>query len=347
MKKAGIVTIVSYNYGNRLQNFALQQALKQVGIDSVTIVRDKKELKIKNRIKKIICSIRKKTKFDNFCNFNRNINWSKESVEDFVENKKSLDNYSCFIAGSDQVWNVTFPFISEQDFLSFVPAEKRFSYAASFGINHIPDEHYQMVQDNLQKFRAVSVREESGAKLVKELTDKDAKVVLDPTMLLGKDEWAKIERKPNGNLPSNYVFTYFLGENKNRQFVSETAKKLGCQVVELNIFDKKFTYNNIGPAEFLYLIHHSKMVITDSFHSSVFSLLFHTPFVVCERQTGEKNMSSRIDTLLGTFNLSQCRYGENFDLQNVLNLDFSKSDKILMQKRSESFEFITNSLGMI
>lgn len=111
--------------------------------------------------------------------------------------------YDYFITGSDQVWNPHYNFIGTSDLLAFAKPEQRISYSASFGVDEIPDEKKKEYTENLSQFMALSVREKRGAEIIKELTGKDAQVVLDPTMLLTSDQWSKVEKSPSLHLKSN------------------------------------------------------------------------------------------------------------------------------------------------
>lgn len=344
MKTIGIVTINSYNLGNRLQNFALQEVLKKCGYKPITIVREQRRLELKDIIKRKICSLRGRSKYDNFCKFDSRISWSKFSIEELIADPLKIQYFDYFVAGSDQVWNVTFPFVSDIDFLSFAPNEKKISYAASFGISDVPDDYKEMVSKNLLGFKAISVREKIGVDIVSNLIRRNAQLVLDPTLLLKESEWSKIERRPHGLTTDDYIFSYFLGANNNLEYICQLGKCLGADIIENCIFDKRFSLDSIGPAEFIYLIHHARLVVTDSFHSIAFSILFHTPFIVYERNTNEKNMSSRIETLLQTFKLEQCRERAPLTINELRNLDFSFVDDILERKRWEAIQFLKSNL---
>lgn len=342
--KVAIVTIVSYNYGNRLQNYALQTALERLGAQVVTMRRDLSELKATSLFKTMMHALRNKTKYDKFANFNRRIHWSTQCLCPETKKKINTDLFDYFITGSDQVWNVTFPFISDIEFLSFAPAEKRISYAASFGISHIPEEYRSMVKAGLAEMKGISVRENDGAAIVRSLTDRQVPVVLDPTLLLTSDEWEGVERKPDMDLPDDYIFTYFLGENRIHAFIEEEAAKESRRVVSLDLFDQKVSDANIGPAEFIYLLHHAGLVVTDSFHGSVFSIIFRRPFVVGDRNTDEQKMSSRIDTLLSMLGLEANRYNDSFDSAAVYNTNYDDVNLIIASKREEAIKYLKEQM---
>lgn len=184
------------------------------------------------------------------------------------------EQFDYFIAGSDQIWNPYYDFVGTTELLEFARPEQRISYAASFGVNEISDEKKEVYAKNLSQFKALSVREKRGAEIIKELTDREAKVVLDPTMLLTIEQWSKVEKKSKFIPKKKYGLVYSLGE-KNTDF--ENAINLYGK--EMKIFDIRTLQKNgreipVGPAEFLYLIHHAEIILTDSFHLlySLFSI---------------------------------------------------------------------------
>lgn len=391
MKKIAIITIFGDNYGNKLQNLAVQKIFEKYGFEAETIRINVDEGIIKpkdtkNEIKKInpayilkVVSSRFKNKYlyknsrdgvlgsvkfvknndiDKLCDLR------KQSFKKFTEDNLKiadfnlsfdnlydirLDDYDCFVAGSDQVWNPTYPHVSRLNFLTFAPKYKRIALAPSFGLSVLPEHVKPLYTEWLNGIDALSVREEQGAKIIKELTGRDVPVLADPTLCVSKEEWLKIEEKPDYDCSEPYVFTYFLGNemNKYRKYIDAYAKRNNYKVI--NIFDLREPEHYVtNPAHFVYLIHNAKMVFTDSFHGSVFSLIMHTPFVVFDRiETGGKGMSSRIETLLKTFSMQSRHFskvGKNIDI-----VDFSNVDDVIksLQKKTddfllETFEKISN-----
>ena len=316
--KIGLVTITELdNFGNRLQNYALQSVLQHLGhtvetIPNYIIYKKRKNplykmllafygiykwLVIKN--KNVISGFKKQKRFEKFDSEYICFS-SKYSTINFIP--KDLDNdYDAFIAGSDQIWNSNFLFNFEFNFLRFAQERKRISYAASFGTDNIKSEYVDMFKQYLSEMSEISVRESAGKKLVEKLTDKTATVVLDPTMLLDSEKWSEIERKPKWALEDNYILTYYLGDTKCRkavfdQIYNENEKYKSYQVVD--IFDTNMPKQYAStPNEFLWLIHHATLMITDSFHGTVFSILFGTPFCISRRIDGNASMQSRFDSL--------------------------------------------------
>ncbi len=343
MKKVGIITIIdNLNCGNRLQNYALQEVIKTLQFDVYTIRNHKllnsKEHFFVNFLK--FCKRSIKSLFHtpkSFRAFNKHISFSKEYA--CVFSKRIDKHYDYFVCGSDQIWKPTRMRMSPVDLLSFATPHKRISYAASFGLNEIESTFYPLLKNELPLFKAISVREEAGKKIIKEATGlENVQVVLDPTMMISASDWEKLETKPNSLEDEHYIFAYFLGDEE----VSALQKQLAGSQVQL----VDFSSHQYGPSEFLYLIHHADLVLTDSFHASVFSIIFHTPFYVFDRKQEDKNnnMNSRMDTLLKTFSLED-RKQETVAI-NHQEIMWNDVDSILRKEQEKSKLFLEKALDL-
>ena len=255
-----------------------------------------------------------------------------------------------FIVGSDQVWNPYFWSKKDNDadirFLKFVPREKRIAYAASIAIPEIPKDKKQFFKDSLNEMKAISIREQAGANLVNDLTRNKVSVVVDPTILLSKEEWQKIEMVPEWYNGEKYMLTYFLGPSLK---IENLAKKNDWKIYNLMDINNLDLYTS-RVEEFIYLINHAQLVVTDSFHASVFSILMNTPFLVINRQNKNwSDMTSRIDTLMELFGY-QDRYIVNgkCDLsdKDILNMDFSNVKTIQEREKKRSKDFLEKALNL-
>lgn len=364
----GIITLPSfmdYNYGGILQNYALTYYLNKNNYPAKTIrcdadsAKDVFKLFIYNNLHIVFGKEDKKIKihFDNV-SINRNKNFQK-FIKDNIESqsycfyngatyKKIEKTFDKLIVGSDQVWNPIWA-INHRNFkryfLNFIPQEKRISYAASFGTSEIPDKWQRSFSDSLKKFSAISVREESGAKIINDLCGREAEVLIDPTMLLTVEEWRNVSNKSSIRNGKPYLLKYFLGtQNKERQkYMQSIADKHGLEVYDL--LDKKnsILYSS-GPGEFLDLIDNAAVVCTDSFHATVFSILFGTPFLIMDReQEGIGSMISRITTLLSKLHLEQRMPGvvkEDY----IFDCDYNEAYKILDFERKKAKSFLNKAL---
>ena len=294
MKKLAIITISwGQNYGNKLQNYAMQEVYKKLNfyVETIKFLPDVKRNEIKRKItlKKILKKIynivnHKKLiliqKNRNICfgDFNKKINFSAEYNErNYINIEQKYDFYS---VGSDQVWNAFFPDYSDYYLIDFIKTKNKIAYSPSLGTNEIPPEKECFFKEALSKYKAISCREEAGAKVLENLLNKKVDVLIDPTMLLRSDEWEKVMKKPAGLADKKYVLCYFLGmkDKKNMNIIKKYAKKNRLAIV--NLLDPNSDFYGTGPAEFLYLEKNAEVIFTDSFHSSVFSILFDKPFVI-------------------------------------------------------------------
>ena len=358
MKKIGILTINdNYNLGNRLQNYATQEFLKDFGLEVETIQNIKKyynsnyTFRFKEKIKIIVKYILPKPKYKryiNFLKFNKNIKWSNYLIDYKHIPLEINEEYNYFVTGSDQVWNPNFGRMSDIDFLTFADKRKRISLAASFGINEVPKNLKNYYKKRLIDFRALSVREERAKEIIEELTGrKDSIVILDPTMLIPEEKWDNVIKKPKMMKKlegKKYILNYFLGNlsEKRKKEISRIAKENNCKII--NILDKNDNFYSCGPSEFLYLEKNAFLICTDSFHSTVFSILFNRPFIVFDREDSEVKMSSRLETLLNKFGLKNQWFDKKIKNEQ-LDCDYSQVPQILKEERLKAKKFINEALN--
>lgn len=362
MKKGLIISLYdNNNYGNRLQNYALQNVLSEfcdiktynnVKYDKETMLIKRSYTKINfgMAIKKCLSKIKHKILKEN----KNRVLIKGERLDNFIEfsNKyikltENKDNYDYYIIGSDQVWNPDFARSYNTNFALFVNSNSKvISYAASFGINQIPEECKVIYRKGLNNISNISVREETGAKIVKDLIGKDALVVVDPTMLLTSEEWRRMENKPKNIEGKKYIFTYFLGKisEKRKIFLEKTAKENNLEIINMMQITEPETYV-AGPSEFLSYIDNASIVFTDSFHACIFSIVFKRPFYILNREDNMKNMSSRLDTLLSKFKLED-RKLNSYEDKVSFDIDYSYTDKILEEERKKSDEFLRKALNI-
>lgn len=342
--KAAILTIQSDNYGNRLQNFALQKVLSSYGyqVESLRryagfgnpIVRTLRNMK---HSFDLVCKHDKKALFNQF---DRRISFSKYVVSPEYITPSMDSAFEMFVMGSDQIWNPDFHFNSDLEYLPFVPSCKKIAYAASFGVTRI-DSDKMLTAFYLHNISRISVREDAGAEIVSNLIGYRPEVVIDPTMLLTANEWSQIAIRPHIDaIHSPYLLKYVLGDDIHGQEIDELARSRGLGVVDLTVQSLP-----VGPAEFVWLIGHADMVCIDSFHGSVFSLLFHRPFIIYERQSADADMSSRFDTLCRLFGMDHHRVGStSFDLDRCFNEDWTAFEFALSTERQKSLDWLSSAI---
>lgn len=360
-KKAIIVTIYDPkpNYGNRLQNYAVQTVLESLGVKTETISAEKSMVSEKEKLKYYIQRLFKyrlpgnktfwKAIFPRllvFDRFNRHYINTKH-----IDQIDQIDEADYYVLGSDQVWNATWydkESIKKDLFLlTFARPEQKVCFSPSFGIDTLPTEWIPWFKHKLKSFPFLSVREEAGKILIWELTGKEAEILIDPTMMLDKVKWMKIAKKPMKlNLNTPYILTYFLGGRSDRinNDLNRIAKENGFNIYNLLDETQQGVYVS-GPCEFIYLISQAKLVLTDSFHACVFSFLFQKPFLVYSRQGKENNMMSRIETLLKKFNLER-KYVDSGLENELLEADYSDGYKQLIIERQKTMTFLKKSMNL-
>lgn len=360
MKNVGILTIRNLNnYGNRLQAYALSKVIEKLNCTSVELITCEKINKqfVKDMIKtssslviffkflaEIISGSKLKTakkrcgRFRLFAQFSRKI-----KTRIILSDSKAFDYYVC---GSDQIWNPSFAGESRY-FAAFAAKEKRIAYAASFGISKLPEAVIGRYKKSLTNMNSISVRESAGRQIVKELTEREVQVVIDPTLMLDEKEWKAIAEKPKFKLPDNYILTYFWGNycEETAEYVYKLAEENGLEIISLNAQEENDYWNGTGPSEFIWLIENAELVCTDSFHASVFSILLDSPFIVFRRFAGNNDMHSRIDNLLGMFQLTE-RFSENIQSGNEFKKEYQYAMYRLKAEREKATRFLVESLNL-
>ena len=283
----------------------------------------------------------RKEKFEKFTN--KHIKTTDYTITPTKIKKDINNDFDFFIVGSDQVWNPTWR-LSNIDLLSFADSNKRIAFSASLGVDQIPDDKKEEVFKELKKFKAISVREDKGKQLVENLTKRnDIETIVDPTMLLKKEQWEEIMEKPKQLQNKKYILNYFLGDTskKIKNEIKKIAKKNNCEIVD--VLNKKDKFFETNPSEFLYLEKNAFLICTDSFHSCIFAILFDIPFIIFDRQNSINSMNSRIETLLNKFELEDRKYNGEIS-SKYLEHNYKKSYDILEKERKKALRFLDKAL---
>ena len=383
--KVGIVTLYhgNYNFGGLLQAYALPAALgKYLGLPAEQIdyalcpaeAEEQTEIepvslsnriyafvwRISNRLKKRYF-INRKRMFDEFID---DIPHSKETYR-FDSISEVLNEYHIFICGGDQIWNdyQQVGWYRREDSqvftLQFVPEHiKKISYAPSMAVLELTDGFKSEFSTGINRLYSISVREKRSVPVLETLTKKPITVVVDPVLLLQEEEWLEVMNP--AEKPQKYVLCYLLGDNvTQRRAVQRFAKKthrpivtfphiLGNVVRKCDLFFGDVYDYSSGPREFLDLIRHADLVVTDSFHACVFSMIFKTPFAVFERsKAGETgNMNSRIYDFLEEYHLERQLVTEKEleDIKDIPKVDFTYAHEHWQERRRESLAYLENAL---
>lgn len=344
--KVGIVTITNgENYGNRLQNYAVQEALKDVGfqpetIHKITNVFDAENSKYlwKLRVKRFLHYhlTQEERRRLNFYRFTHTYITKSKFVIDQTVPMELDKEYSYFIAGSDQVWNPFLEYCTAENFLTFTKRQKKIAFSPSIAVNQIPKEREEEFLNWISDFRLLSVREKQGAELIWNLCGRRAEVLADPTLYISAKQWRKMEKKVKVK-QNGYILAYFLGScaDEYRKYIEKLASTHNLIVFWLQTPE----HFAIAPDEFLYLVDHAACICTDSFHGTIFSVLFHRPFLVFKRKENFADMSSRIDDLLALFQM-EGRTINTIKENQIFKLNFKKTDSIIIQERERMKKFL-------
>lgn len=378
--KIGLISVHNPNYGSMLQTYALHTYLKDNGYENEIILYTKKndwrqfirifnlpllKMKLAVIIRDIICKLFYKdifyklkirdNKFDQFkkqhFKFSRNyVGWS--------DLRTANNDYDVFIIGSDQVWN---PVNSGTNFnnLLFTNDDKyRISYASSFGVSEIPMAQRAKTAKFLNRIHRLSTREIQGQKIIKELTGREATVVCDPTLLIDFAYWKRL-KGTKCFIDEPYIFCYFLGNNPpHRAWANRLKEETGLKLVALQHLDEFVKSDvafadikpfDVGPAEFVNLIANAEYVLTDSFHCSIFSILFERLFFIFSRFENSSNAStnSRIDTLLQMTGIPERHIKSTDNVLSCINMaiEYDSVHKRIADYREFSRKYLSDTLN--
>ena len=374
MKKIGIVTLYhkNYNYGGQLQAYAMQKIFTTENTDAelITFENDSKKYLIKRLkdlgFKKSFRSFKNKIQFKKLL---RNAEFKQEHEKKIARFDKFIDDiphtklynsatiaecneiFDSYVCGSDQIWNPGW----WNDILVLGFANKpRFSYAASIARTKLTEEEVKYLKDNTDAYEAISVRESQAQEMLKECLNRDIDFVLDPTLLVDAEHWASIANNPSTD--EEYAFIYMVGNSKGlKEHIYEECHKKGLKVISIGYskntyFASEEKYSDMvikdaGPNEWLGWIRNAKYVFTDSFHGSVFSILFQRQFWCFERDNpkDKQNENSRLYSFLSITGLEKRLLAHDtsiFENEENTVIDYEKVKNALKPYRERSFEFI-------
>lgn len=389
MAQDKIAIICNYyhrNYGSVLQSYALYKFIELQGgnphvIGYSPVLNTKQRFEVKFRvgtklmlnkkyIKKKLCLIfnRDKVKFFLDLRYNKRGKLFDEFVRENIIHidkydtlqslKTSIQNYSAVVLGSDQLWGLS-DIIIDYHTLSFVPeTQKKIAYGTSFGVSSLPRYFEKKAKNFLLRFDYLSARERSGQTIIKNSIGRNAPLVVDPVLLLNKNEWKKI----SGNerlIQEKYIFCYMLGNNpQHREIVKRIAKEKGLKIVSISHLDEYVPCDDgfadinadaSSPSAFINMIENAELVLTDSFHATVFSIIFKKNFYTFLRYAKNDKLSknTRITSLLNNLHLGE-RLIENTEKVDISdkNIDYEEAYIELKELKSKSINYLCKALDM-
>lgn len=361
--KVGIMTFPnSESHGAELQMFALYQVCRELGYDTEIINYHNQWMKHEKHLtysqkgskaawgKKVIRDLlhqRMKAEFKVF--ENQMQKYPSLPTSDKKKLRELGERYGAVICGSDQVWN---PDITNYDlsyFLDFCGSDtSRISYAPSFGVETISEEYGAQIRGELEKFDSISVRENTGRRIIMQLTGANAQLVLDPTFLINADQWFLYE-KAQPQAKEAYILYYTIRGSKTLwNHCQELSKKTNMKILRIgsNAISKHLKKTDdveyvcdVGPAEWLYLIHNASYVVTNSFHGTAFSINYRKNFYV-EFSSLTNSRLAHIVSLLG---LEDRVLKEDSPIIPSAT-DYSQTEMVLPKLKEESAAFLKHSL---
>lgn len=371
MKKVAILTQPLHtNYGGTLQAYALQSVITKMGCNVTTIDYQSKNKGIirlilsivkshlLNRVEKYPFFLKEKNiKESQHMKFiHKNIKRSEVIYSEEVLSKHfKASKYDTVVVGSDQVWRVEYSPNIDNFFLNFIDGSiQKIAYAASFGLNkwQFSPAKTEHIKNWLNQFDAISVREGSALDLCKEYLNIKVKHVLDPTLLLEKEDYLDlIKNVPKEN---NHIFTYILDETSEKcEIVNEISEKLNLstfkkqpkKLYKTSLFvsdNEDYIYPKIE--EWLGAFRDSKLIITDSFHGTVFAIIFNKPFIsIVNKDRGTARFESLL-SLLGISDRLVCSENTIDEKLLCLEMDYTEINQKLKNLRVDSLKWLNDSL---
>ena len=338
MKNIGIITFQNAsNYGAVCQAFALKKTVEKVGLNASVINYDSPNMALKSV---------QQSQFKEF--INGHLNLTKEYLS-----KQEIDitGFDAIISGSDQVWNPRLTGGDMTYFLDFVPEHiKKVSYAASIGLNgDLFMEYKDVFEKYVPTFSGISLREETHVDYIQSIArDKEVIASIDPSLLLTSKEYLEAFNLPD-NRSEDYIFVFsYALDPKMYDFANMLSLKSGYKIVALspynggNYVSGTKIMRKVPPVEWLQLFNSAKMIITDSFHGMMFSIVFNKPFYA---YTPNRSNVARVRDILKKLNLEDRKLTNITNVaETVWEMDYTKVNEILEMERKKSLEYLKNQL---
>lgn len=368
MKRIGIVTFYeSDNYGTCLQAFAISHAIQSLGycaeivnyqrdsiISQLSILKKLSGVTIQQAIQLMQSKKYRELRKQGFIEFRKLMLISQQRY--YEENLiKANEEYDAFVCGSDMVWSLESKKLFDVYFLTFAEKEKRIAYAPSFGNMVFSENDQALYAEKLLGFDYLSCREKTGVEFIEKTINKNCQFVLDPTLLLDKEDWLKTfqinytDDSKNKKLLS-YMFgglppqiekklNKLLGDEYQMQYIPDTLK----EYKRANISNA----TEFGPIGFIKQYATADKVVTNTYHGLIFAIIFNKPFVLVHRPKKEHWAihEERMASFLKTFDLeSHYVYADQEITEDMFPVDYEKVNRILKEYRHNSLLYLSGSL---
>lgn len=370
MKRIGVATIWSDNYGAVLQGYALQKVLERNGYYSEVIRHYRNPQRIANEslfkqafrwnilslIEYLLDIKRRRMLHNGFANFKKQYMRIGEKAFYRDSNFEELnDLYDAFICGSDMLWSTMF----EEDwpffYLTFVANNKNtISYAPSFGKNDMNNEQKDKCKNMIKHINYLSCREEAGVNFIKDSFGLNAMHVVDPTLLLSASEWNSLFGNRPRLIKDNYILNYTFrkcNQGGRKNLYEQIEKSQNKSIYFITGQEGKYKHNiykgYFSPLEFVLLFRDADFVITDTFHGLIFSMIFNKPFIVLDKSQFGESSDRQISTLK-TYGLDN-RYvkSDSIITDDYYHLDYTQVNEIMNIKRNASLGFLLEAVNNV
>ncbi len=343
------------NYGASLQSYACRKLVEKVSKAEIVKIIDYNPIPLKLKEKLKVSFF---TSTFKFFQFNKKFLQLTQVCKNEKVLKELNNEYDTFIVGSDQVWRgIWFLESKTHYFFDFVNKDKKkIAYAASFGVDNWEGtpKLTKKIEPLIKKFEHISVREKSGVDICKNVFNVEAEWVLDPTLMLNRDEYQPIldDYTKKNHLKKKYIAYMILDHQKEIfNFSEEISKKLKLELINIRGFKgrklgiKMDIFNKVS--QWLTYLKDSELLITDSFHCTVFSLIFHRKFIVI---ANKKRGTARLESLLSMVGLEDRLITniEKCNIEEIINkeINYEEVDKKIEKERERSLIFLKKALGV-
>lgn len=377
--RIGLITFFQSNYGSELQCYATKSFLKSHGFECDVLFEqefgwEKIKKKTADISKLLFYSVaypgfwknRKQIKMSNRFNSGSQIDDSKFALRWFSESvlqpkgveyrllkeKRFRDQYHSFVAGSDQIWGGGY-LVPPIMFLEFAEDDKKIALCPSFGTGSIKKFNRRHFKKAISSFSHLSVREESGFKIIQELTGKNATRIPDPIMLLSSSEWSDFSER-GIKMESAFIFAHFLGKPCDRaidflNYLSDSHNiPIICFANDYKEYDRLHNYSLVGgsPFDYVSLIKEASFVCTDSFHTTHFSIVFNKRFFTFNRNYGHSNsQNTRIENLLSIYKCEDRLITDNVEKFDQISLYAPNFDSIRNTETERICKYLLDAVG--
>lgn len=363
--RIGIITLHRvYNYGSVLQAYATQKIMQNLGhdafiIDYITAQRTKRKILFSSSVNvrknglhkavfivmKMVSILLKEFTFGSFVRKNLNLSEKYITEEDLEKNPPDAD---IFVTGSDQTWNSDYnEGVDRGFFLSFAPEKAtKVSFVSSFGKDKLDKNEIDITKKYIDKYDALSVREEAAVRIIANLGRSDAIQLIDPTLQISKEEWQQLASPRLLKEPYLVLMLLYNEDNHATEYARKIADELKLKLVKISWemkkpkeVDRLFTHRS--PADFLSLFSHAEYIVTNSFHGLAFAINFEKQFIILPRL----EYNSRIESLLNLTGLQNrmittperiCEY------RNVIQ--YERINRIIKNERERATNFLLMNL---